>query len=88
MAASPALADGCQVGPLPHRKGAFVWRWTWIRSSSMRLMIRTLDAPLRDQIAERRVSNSELARARLGVPLRMAYGPSEVESSTSIASSG
>jgi arylformamidase len=78
MAASPALAEGCQVGPPPHQKGPLVW---------MDLDQVELDAaydqafyaPLRDQIAKRRNSNSELARARLGQPLRMAYGPSEVE---------
>jgi arylformamidase len=36
-------------------------------------------APLAAQIAKRRASNSELVRARLGPPVRVAYGPSEVE---------
>jgi arylformamidase len=57
MAASPALAEGCQVGPPPHQKGPLIW---------MDLDQVELDAaydqafyaPLRDQIAKRRASNS------------------------------
>jgi arylformamidase len=36
-------------------------------------------APNRDQIAARRVANSKAARARLGEPLRLAYGPTPIE---------
>jgi arylformamidase len=36
-------------------------------------------APNRDQIAKRRVVNSAAARARLGEPLRLAYGPTPIE---------
>jgi arylformamidase len=36
-------------------------------------------APNRDQLAKRRVTNSAAARARLGEPLRFAYGPTPVE---------
>jgi arylformamidase len=36
-------------------------------------------APNRAQIVERRLANSERARAILGSPQRMAYGPSEIE---------
>lgn len=36
-------------------------------------------APNQPQLQARRVSNSELARQRLGVPERFAYGPSEIE---------
>ncbi|HUC52256.1 MAG TPA: alpha/beta hydrolase [Xanthobacteraceae bacterium] len=36
-------------------------------------------APNRDQIAKRRVANSTAARARLGEPLRLAYGPTSIE---------
>jgi arylformamidase len=36
-------------------------------------------APLAAPIAKRRAANSEAARARLGQPLRVSYGPSEVE---------
>jgi arylformamidase len=36
-------------------------------------------APLARQISRRRAANSELVRARLGAPVRAAYGPTEVE---------
>ena len=36
-------------------------------------------APNRDQIAKRRLANSAAARARLGEPLRLAYGPTPIE---------
>jgi len=36
-------------------------------------------APNRDQLARRRVTNSAAARARLGAPLRFAYGPTAIE---------
>jgi arylformamidase len=36
-------------------------------------------APNRDQVAKRRLANSAAARARLGAPLRFAYGPTPIE---------
>ncbi len=36
-------------------------------------------APNRDQLAKRRLANSAAARARLGEPLRLAYGPTPIE---------
>jgi arylformamidase len=36
-------------------------------------------APNRDQVGKRRIANSEKARAVLGLPERVAYGPSEIE---------
>jgi arylformamidase len=36
-------------------------------------------APNRDQILKRRIANSALARARLGEPRRMSYGPTAIE---------
>ncbi|HEX3503102.1 MAG TPA: alpha/beta hydrolase [Xanthobacteraceae bacterium] len=36
-------------------------------------------APNRDQVAKRRLANSAEARARLGEPLRLAYGPTPIE---------
>jgi arylformamidase len=36
-------------------------------------------APNRDQVGKRRVANSERARAIIGAPQRVAYGPSEIE---------
>jgi arylformamidase len=36
-------------------------------------------APNRDQLAKRRIANSAAARARIGDPLRFAYGPTPIE---------
>jgi arylformamidase len=36
-------------------------------------------APNRDQVTKRRIANSERARAVIGPPQRVAYGPSEIE---------
>ena len=36
-------------------------------------------APNRDQVGKRRVANSDKARAILGAPQRVAYGPTEIE---------
>jgi len=36
-------------------------------------------APNREQVAKRRIANSERARAVLGAPARLAYGPTEIE---------
>src|SRR5215813_2789451 len=36
-------------------------------------------APNREQVTQRRIANSERARAAIGVPERVAYGPTEIE---------
>src|SRR5437762_8094372 len=36
-------------------------------------------APNRDQLTKRRIANSAVARARIGEPLRFAYGPTPIE---------
>jgi len=36
-------------------------------------------APNRDQVGKRRIANSEIARAIIGAPERIAYGPTEIE---------
>jgi arylformamidase len=77
-AATPAVADECRIGPPVHPQGPSVW---------MNLDQVELDAaydqsyyaPLGRQILARYVSNSELARKRLGPPQRVAYGPTEIE---------
>ncbi len=78
VAAAPALAGECQIGPPPHPQGPSVW---------MNLDQVELDAaydqsfyaPLGNQILARLASNSELTRRRLGPPQREAYGPTEIE---------
>jgi arylformamidase len=78
MAATPALAEGCQVGPPQHPKGPLVF---------MDYDQLELDAsydqvyyePLIARDSDRLASNSESMRARIGAPQRVAYGPTEIE---------
>jgi arylformamidase len=78
VAAVPALAEECQIGPPPHPQGPSVW---------MNLDQVELDAaydqsfyaPLGGQVLARLVNNSELTRRRLGPPQREAYGPTDIE---------
>lgn len=76
--ASPALAEDCRIGPPPHDKGPRVW----MQMDQVELDAaydQAFYAPLARQISKRRAANSELVRARLGAPVRAAYGPTEVE---------
>jgi arylformamidase len=78
MAASPALAEECRIGPPPHQKGPLVW----MDMDQVELDAaydQALYAPLRLQTMKRLASNSEIARSRMGQPRREAYGPTEVE---------
>src|ERR1700753_1891746 len=78
MAATPALAEECRVGPPPHEKGPKVW---------MDLDQVELDAaydqavyaPMIGQFNKRFASSSETTRQRLGAPKRFAYGPTPIE---------
>jgi arylformamidase len=78
VAATPALAEECHVGPPAHQEGPHVW---------MNLDQVELDAaydqsfyaPMAGQIRARMASNSELVRQRLGPPQREAYGPTADE---------
>ena len=68
---TPALAEGCRVGPPPHEKGPLVW---------MDLDQIELDtaydqvpyAPMIGQLLKRRASNSAALRERIGPPMRLA----------------
>ena len=78
IVALPALAEECRIGPPPHAKGPLVW---------MEMDQVELDAayfqlayePNFEQVVKRWASNSEITRARLGQPQRVAYGPTEIE---------
>jgi arylformamidase len=78
IAATPAFAQECRIGPPPHAKGPAVW---------MDLDQVELDAaydqrfyaPVGGQIVRRYASLSEGVRARFGNPRRESYGASEVE---------
>jgi arylformamidase len=78
IAASPALAEGCHVGPPPHEKGPKVW----MDMDQVELDAaydQSAYAPLINQIQKRFASSSETTRARLGAPKRLAYGPTPIE---------
>src|SRR5262245_52426810 len=68
----------CRLGPPPHEKGPRVW---------MEMDQIDLDsaydqrfyAPMGFQITKRIASVSDAVRARLGEPLRLSYGPSDIE---------
>jgi arylformamidase len=78
MAAMPALAEECRIGPPVHEKGPLVW---------MDMDQVELDAaydqsfyvPNIKRALARFASDSELTRQRLGPARREAYGPTEIE---------
>jgi len=78
MAAAPALAEECRIGPAPHEKGPLVFM-DYDQAELDAAYDQSFYAPLGGQISRRYASNSEDVRARLGAPKRMAYGPSEAE---------
>src|SRR5262249_36486490 len=68
----------CQLGPPPHQKGPLVW----MDMDQIELDAaydQRFYAPMGDQIQKRVASISNAVRTRLGEPLRLSYGPSEVE---------
>src|SRR5690348_10606473 len=76
--AAPALAEECHLGPPEHPHGPNVW----MNMDQVELDAaydQSFYAPLARQILARAVSNSELARQRLGPPQRQAYGSSDIE---------
>jgi arylformamidase len=78
MAATPALAEGCQVGPPTHQKGPRVW----MEMDQVELDAaydQAVYAPMLVQYTKRFASSSETARQRLGAPKRFAYGPTPIE---------
>ena len=78
IAATPALAEVCPIGPPAHDKGPRVW----MEMDQIELDAaydQTVYAPLIGQIQKRYASSSNEARAHLGAPKRLAYGPTPVE---------
>jgi arylformamidase len=78
MAASPAFAEECHIGPPTHEKGPLVW----MGMDQVELDAaydQAFYAPLRLEILKRHASISESVRARLGQPRRESYGPTEDE---------
>jgi arylformamidase len=78
MAAIPALAEECSIGPPAHEKGPLVW----MDMDQVELDAaydQSFYAPLLRQDIARWASNSESVRTRLGTPQRESYGPTQVE---------
>ena len=78
MAATPALAEGCVIGPPKHEKGPLVW----MDMDQVELDAaydQNVYAPMIDQIQKRYGTSSVTTRARLGAPKRFAYGPTAIE---------
>jgi arylformamidase len=78
LAAGPALAETCQVGPPPHTKGPLVWR-DMDQIELNAAYDQSVYAPLQAQIQARYITSSDTTRQRLGAPKRFAYGPSAIE---------
>jgi arylformamidase len=68
----------CQLGPPPHQKGPLVWM-DMDQIDLDAAYDQRFYAPLGDQIQKRVASVSNAVRARLGEPLRLSYGPGELE---------
>jgi arylformamidase len=68
----------CQLGPAPHDKGPLVWM-DMDQIDIDAAYDQRFYAPMGFQIQKRVASVSAAVRARLGEPLRLAYGPSEIE---------
>jgi len=78
LAAGPALAAECPIGPPPHQKGPLVW----MDMDQVELdgaYDQSVYAPLGPQIGRRRAANSEAVRRRFGEPMRASYGPTADE---------
>src|SRR5882672_1691771 len=78
MAATPALAEGCQVGPPQHHKGPPVFK-DYDQLELDASYDQVYYEPLIAQVSQRLNSNSDAMRSRVGAPQRAAYGPTEIE---------
>jgi arylformamidase len=77
-ACSPLVAQQQRVGPPPHEHGLNVFlNYDQIELDAA--YDQASYAPNQTQVQQRNARNSELTRARLGAPLRISYGPTEIE---------
>ena len=74
IAATPAFAEGCQVGPPPHHKGPPVFM-DYDQVELDASYDQVYYEPLITDVSKRLNSNSEAMRVRIGAPQRFAYGP-------------
>jgi arylformamidase len=78
VAATPALAQECRLGPSPHDKGPLIFMDYDQVELDASYDQRSYE-PLLMQVTQRLASSSEAARARVGAPQRAAYGATEIE---------
>jgi arylformamidase len=78
LAATPALANECRIGPPPHTKGPVVFNgMDQVELDAAYDQI--FYSPLQGQIIKRYAITSEEVRRRIGNPQRVAYGSTEPE---------
>src|SRR5260221_9204793 len=78
-AAGAAVAVGAAVRPQsPRAKGPLVWL-DMDQQALDDAYDQIVYAPNREQVTQRRIANSERARAAIGAPERVAYGATEIE---------
>jgi len=78
LAATPALAEDCRIGPVPHHKGPLVFMdYDQVELDASYDQVQY--EPTIRRVSQRLASTSEAMRARIGAPQREAYGPSEIE---------
>jgi arylformamidase len=78
LAASPALANECRIGPPPHEKGPVVFNgMDQVELDAAYDQI--FYSPLQGQVIKRYAITSEEVRRHIGDPQRVAYGPTEPE---------
>jgi arylformamidase len=76
--ATPILAEECRFGPPPHEKGPIVFlNYDQIELDAA--YENSVYEPNIGQIGQRLASLSDAARARIGEPQRVAYGPTAIE---------
>ncbi|MGE0118991.1 MAG: alpha/beta hydrolase [Dongiaceae bacterium] len=78
MAATPALAQQCQIGPPKHAKGPLVFL-DYDQLELDAAYKQEYYEPLGQRVADRLYAGSAAVRKRLGKPQRVAYGPTDVE---------
>jgi arylformamidase len=78
MIAAPAVAQDCRLGPPPHHKGPKVFL-DYDQLELDAAYDQDYYEPLGGQAYARLASDSDLVRARIGAPRRVAYGPTEIE---------
>lgn len=78
VAAAPAIAEECRIGPTTHERGPLVWmEYDQVELDAAYDQLQY--APLMGQNVKRQGSLSEEVRSRLGDPIRQQYGQTKVE---------